>query len=835
MGAAASAARGAAVVGAEVAEVAAVGAEAAEAVVMTGGAAADGVLGQTAGRIASSSASTEYFSALGSRQGSQSSAFRSVTMSEESLPLAPEPGWADQIYSIPRRPKSIGPSFNKGRPWDGRGFRNHPASEGGAYQNWELGPGGEPPVPAKLPQPEVPGRRIPGSTSTNSEFVRTQIKGKQIASDWYTKAESVYSEEEIASMASEEEITGSAWSHEAADGSQIERFPEYYSPPRTPSHISSTGASKGSAPKPLTDSEEWLRSSESSSGTVVHHTPPNNPNSMEAIDGSAEWLSGSEPESVAEASIDATYGSSEGELIEGEVVYDGHPLGAESPASGESTGTVIHHRPAGAAAASEAEAVGPKKWRRWQDLWTPKDILSFPPATRFNVLRGQKVTEPIFFEPGAATKPDAKTFARFEKAVRHYIKKEGAFTGEEVSMLFGKKPGQLTGAEFVQKIGKPFWPKKAAKLNAMSGPEFSKLTAPELQKLLPAPSRSSVGGGAVGVATYGMILAGYVYTNTMGELHADKMKDKYKDIHKRSEIEPDTPEMARGPVSPTTLVVTEGLTWMYTDPLPTLGIYTVNDTTSSVFDGDYITVPMSQGTEYALSFPPEVQRIHLTNASPRPICVAGINITTSDKYWTSLSGNLGDLFNADHYETGQQVMNGSTSCTWIDQNPEGIGIAGLTFELVDNVHVPVKLNGTLPVFWLSNDTLPEDLVSDQELFDFTEHLVKSQLTKSSAKRLCENQYSQGPHFVSLNEKLYCDMEARQIYPTCGNEAGEGVCFDVDKDKLVEPEEGDSDEDEAHVEGEVQVDGVRGSFAKRRVAKARRSKVVKSFKHVHVWE
>ncbi|OAP59611.1 hypothetical protein AYL99_06909 [Fonsecaea erecta] len=648
------------------------------------------------------------------------------------------------------------------------------------------------------------------STSTNPEFM-SNAKGKQTAHDWYLD-ESVSSTGGTAGSFSSGEVSGpisKGWSTEAADGSGSELFPGSFSEARTPSQISSNGGTVGSERGPLTDSEEWL-ASEHSTGTVVHHTPPNGPASMEAIDGSAEWLDDTERMMT---------GSEE---IEGEVIYGGDPLRP----SGESTGSVVHHPPPAA-----APQTGPKKFRNWQDLWTVDDILSFPEEARFHVLRGAEKPAAIPYRPTPGpVEPNVKSYNGFGKAVRAYIKKEGIFTGEEVCMLFGRKPGQLTGAEFLAKIGKPVRASKGAKLNAMSGEEFAKLSGRELQKLTPTFSKGELKTNAVLSTITAGVLAGYGWGVGRGVTLEAEQREKYKNVHKRAESDSASPAMARPHMAQTTLVVTQGLTWTYTDPLPALGIYTSNDTTSSMFDGDYITVPMSTGAEYALTFPPEVQRIHLTNVSPRPICVAGVNLTTTDSNWVSLSGNLGAHFGFEHYETGHQVMNGSTSCTWIDHSTEGIGISGLTFELVlTSDDVPRGENDTVPLLWLSNETSPEDVASSQEPFDFSEHLVKSQLTKSSARRLCENADTEGPHFVSLNEKLYCDMETREVYPTCGAKAESGVCFDMNEDKLVEAED---ITEESEDKGEDE--GVRGSFTKRRVERARRAKVVKSFKHVHVW-
>ena len=46
-------------------------------------------------------------------------------------------------------------------------------------------------------------------------------------------------------------------------------------------------------------------------------------------------------------------------------------------------------------------------------------------------------------------------------------------------------------------------------------------------------------------------------------------------------------------------------------------------------------------------------------------------------------------------------------------------------------------------------------------FDFDSRLVKSNMSTSSAVRLCKGKFSMGPNFVSL-AKLYCDMSTKQL-------------------------------------------------------------------------
>lgn len=59
------------------------------------------------------------------------------------------------------------------------------------------------------------------------------------------------------------------------------------------------------------------------------------------------------------------------------------------------------------------------------------------------------------------------------------------------------------------------------------------------------------------------------------------------------------------------------------------------------------------------------------------------------------------------------------------------------------------------------------------------HLVVSQYAGHSAKELCESATSIGPDFVSVAEKVYCDMDTKHWWNLCSTEVSTG-CFDLDK-------------------------------------------------------
>jgi len=60
-------------------------------------------------------------------------------------------------------------------------------------------------------------------------------------------------------------------------------------------------------------------------------------------------------------------------------------------------------------------------------------------------------------------------------------------------------------------------------------------------------------------------------------------------------------------------------------------------------------------------------------------------------------------------------------------------------------------------------------------------LVVSDFSDHSAATLCKHDKSRGPDFVSMAENLFCDMEARALYPLC-SASKKSECFALDKDQ-----------------------------------------------------
>ncbi|KAI1611841.1 hypothetical protein EDD36DRAFT_267931 [Exophiala viscosa] len=212
--------------------------------------------------------------------------------------------------------------------------------------------------------------------------------------------------------------------------------------------------------------------------------------------------------------------------------------------------------------------------------------------------------------------------------------------------------------------------------------------------------------------------------------------------------------------------------------------------------------------------------VYITNSGTDPICVAGLQIPTSNGVLT-ISGNLAKVCHVDNYASQIGVLTNDSACVWVDRHgSNGIQMPGLLFDLTQ---ADDTMSGGVP-----NSTALEDLCTapfvvprsqpvkrsfpgEARDFDFRTQLVKSSREGNSAVRLCADKSAKGPDFVSLAENLYCDMESRIVYPVCDN--NQNSCFDLERDELVEmaktPEQRDLQPHKA-------------------------KKVMKTFKEVQVW-
>ncbi|OAP57725.1 hypothetical protein AYL99_08463 [Fonsecaea erecta] len=282
------------------------------------------------------------------------------------------------------------------------------------------------------------------------------------------------------------------------------------------------------------------------------------------------------------------------------------------------------------------------------------------------------------------------------------------------------------------------------------------------------------------------------------------------------------------------------------DEVPGVTIYNSNSIEEGVGMGQFgegeqsVTIPGDKLPDW----------IFITNTGEAPICIAGIRVTAPDGSGITMTGNLGRVCGADHYESAVTVLpNGegkAAACVWIDRHrSNGIRLPGISFNLqiVDDedpefYNITSMQDLCLNPFIMMQDDQPSlsrrQLVlpsvsgndSPSANLDFDSALVKSNLDLSSAVQMCQGTYTKGPHFVSLSEGVYCDMSTRELYPVCKEGAGRDgeICFDTEQDELVE-RNGEEDDPSSQT-GLVKRD--QGSQRPGRV------RILKKFRYVDSW-
>ena len=187
-----------------------------------------------------------------------------------------------------------------------------------------------------------------------------------------------------------------------------------------------------------------------------------------------------------------------------------------------------------------------------------------------------------------------------------------------------------------------------------------------------------------------------------------------------------------------------------------------------------------------------LKSVYITNSGTDPICVAGVQIPTSNGVLT-ISGNLAKVCDVDNYASQIGVLTNDSACVWVDRHgSNGIQMPGLLFDLteaadavsggVTNITALEDLC-TTPFVVPRSQPVKRSFSGEAGDFDFRTQLVKSRREGNSAVRLCADKSAKGPDFVSLSENLYCDMESRIVYPVCDN--NQTSCFDLERDELVE--------------------------------------------------
>lgn len=193
-----------------------------------------------------------------------------------------------------------------------------------------------------------------------------------------------------------------------------------------------------------------------------------------------------------------------------------------------------------------------------------------------------------------------------------------------------------------------------------------------------------------------------------------------------------------------------------------------------------------------------LESVYITNSGTDPICVAGVQIPTSNGVLT-ISGNLAKVCGVDNYQSQIGVLTNDSSCVWLDRHgSNGIQMPGLLFDLTaaddDTISGSEEditaLEDLCTSPFIASKSLPpveKRSLDSVKTSGWRTQLVKSTREGNSAIRLCADKSAKGPDFVSLPENLYCDMESRVVYPVCQGDDNNAqkTCFDLERDELVE--------------------------------------------------
>ncbi|KIW50195.1 hypothetical protein PV05_11808 [Exophiala xenobiotica] len=281
-------------------------------------------------------------------------------------------------------------------------------------------------------------------------------------------------------------------------------------------------------------------------------------------------------------------------------------------------------------------------------------------------------------------------------------------------------------------------------------------------------------------------------------------------------------------VEGTTITVVNGMQGLPQANLSGVEIYGANDT-SRFLGGQHAFLPHFGSHSFpALENP---NYVYITNSGD-PVCIAGMEVRFPNGSSVAISGNLGRTCGLATYESSQSVLpapyDKAGACVWVDRHgSNGIQQHGLIFDITPVLQDREKYQAQRPEdlckppFHNPVPELQQALVKRIETSPgtggFSTQLIKSNLENTGAVvRLCEGKTNIGPDFASLPERLYCDMDTREIHPFC-EENTRGVCFDPEQDTLLEMN------DEASI---PEVGGVQ--------ARGSKTRVVKSFKQVQVW-
>ncbi|KAK7928623.1 hypothetical protein PG985_005621 [Apiospora marii] len=187
------------------------------------------------------------------------------------------------------------------------------------------------------------------------------------------------------------------------------------------------------------------------------------------------------------------------------------------------------------------------------------------------------------------------------------------------------------------------------------------------------------------------------------------------------------------------------------------------------------------------------------------ICVPYVTVTWEDGSKYGWVGDWGEQCGLWWYESGVYVdsSNHTPSCTWLDQDhSNGIPQSAIEIHIPeftsdDTSKDPDSFCGTAFHSWrdwrdhdpatLSNQIFKRKHASPKRAqkprATLDPRLVVSRLEHHRASKLCQSPTSYGPDFVSMTEKMHCNMETREVLPLCDG-VMETDCFDVDGKRTI---------------------------------------------------
>ncbi|RYO96869.1 hypothetical protein DL765_011442 [Monosporascus sp. GIB2] len=170
------------------------------------------------------------------------------------------------------------------------------------------------------------------------------------------------------------------------------------------------------------------------------------------------------------------------------------------------------------------------------------------------------------------------------------------------------------------------------------------------------------------------------------------------------------------------------------------------------------------------------------------VCIATITKTLHDDTKYALAGDSGQIYKADWYYSGVTVDSGKlTKCMWMDQNDNNNpkeAVISIYFPTFGTEEVPdtegTELCGDVQGLRARDEGGGSELLRDrshggEKLRSRVilpgkragdDRLVVSPEPNHKATELCNAGQTFGPRFVSLVERVSCDIGTRELLPLC---------------------------------------------------------------------